>query len=145
MAGTWCLDGKPKAAQIVPAELGEGGLPSLFRNPGGDFRPGPQPAIGGGASEQGCKRLLLVWGEARSFAGISGTTILEASRTLLVIAMDEVTEPVCAEANDAGRVFGRAAGGNQPQGVPAASGGRVGRSFIGREQFVRGQMGVQCE
>lgn len=106
MARTWCLDGKPQAAQIVPAELGEGRLPGLRRNPSGDFGSGPQPAIGGGASEEASKRLLLVCGEAGGFAGIGGTAVLEAVGPMLVIAMDEVPEPVRAEANDGGRVRG---------------------------------------
>ena len=145
MAGAWCLDGKPQAAQIVPAELRASGLPRLLRNPGGDFGPSPPPAIGSGVSEEGGKRLLLGWGEAGGFAGIGGTAIVEAVRTLLVITMDEVAEPVGAEANDGGCVFRRTPGGHQPQGVPAASSGRVRRSFVGREQFVRGQVWVQCK
>ena len=91
MARTRGLDGKPKAAQIVPAELGQGGLASLVSNPGGDFGPGPQPAIGSGTSQQSRQGLLLEGREARGFAGIGGPAVLKAGGTLLVIAMDEVT------------------------------------------------------
>jgi hypothetical protein len=139
------LDGKAKAAQIVPAKLGERGLPGLLSNPGGNLGTSPEPAIRGRTSEQGSKGLLLERGEAGSFARIGGTAVKEGVRTVLVVAMDEVTEPVCAEANDGGSIFGRASSGNQPQGVPAASSGRVGGGFIGREQFVRSEMWMKGE
>ncbi len=130
MAWAWRLDGKPKPAQIVPAELREGGLPGLLGNPGSNLGTSPQPAIRGRNSKQGSKGLLLERGEAGGFARIGGTAVKETVRTVLVVAMDEVTEPVRAQANDGSGIFSRASGGNQPQGVPAASGGRVGRDFL---------------
>lgn len=145
MARTWRLNGEAKAAQIVPAELGERGLAGLLSNPGSNLGTSPQPAIRGRSTEQGSKGLLQERGEAGSFARIGSTAVKQAVRTVVVVAMDKVTEPVGAEANDGSGVFGRASSGNQPQSVPAASGGRVGGGFIGREQFVRSEMRMQGE
>ena len=143
MAWTWGLDGEAQATQIVPAKLGQSRLASLLSNPGGNFGPGPQPAIGSGTSQQSRQGLLLEGREARGFAGIGGPAVLKAGGTLLVIAMDEVTEPVRAEANEGSGVFGRAAGGNQPQGVPAARSSWVGRRVVGGMRFVGSEMGVE--
>ena len=143
MARAWALEGEPEAAQIVPAELREGGLPGLLGDPGRDFGAGPQSAIEGGSVQQGSKGLLLERGEAGSFAWIGGTVVSKSVGSVLIVAVDEVTEPVSAEADDGSGVFGRAAGGNQPHGVPAARRGGVGRGFVGREEFVCSEMWVQ--
>ncbi len=105
MTRAWRLDGKAKAAQVVPAKLGAGGLRGLLGNPGSDFWAGPQPAIGGRSSEQRRKGLLLEGGEPGDFAGIGSPAVHETGRAELVVAADEVAEPISAEPHDGGGIL----------------------------------------
>lgn len=139
------LHGEAKATQRVPAELGEGRFAGLLSDPGSDLRTGPQATIRSRSGKQGGEGLLLNRGQARDFAGIGSALVEEGIRTALIVAMDKVTQPVGAEANKGSGIFGGASRGDEPQGVVAAGGGRVGRGAIRREEFVGSEMWVESE
>ena len=64
---------------------------------------------------------------------------------MLIVALDEETDPLAASADDAGGGFGGGTLGNQPEGLPAASGRGVGGRLVALIEFVDRQVSFKLD
>jgi hypothetical protein len=91
-------------------------------DPGGHFRASPEAAIGGRSGDSHFKLLLLGWRKIRlSTTGVDAVLINHSLGPVLVVALEEGTNPVAMEADELGHLTYRLACAEEPQGLPTAS------------------------
>jgi hypothetical protein len=94
-------------------------LTASFSNPGGDLRPRPQPAVGGGCAQRLVQLLAECGIEPGAVARLVGLLARDSRRTIAVIAARRSSNPRTGPPDAARRLGGDRALGNEVEGVPA--------------------------
>ncbi len=137
MPGTGLLRREAQAPQVHPALLRVGGPPGVVVNPSRHFRPRPEATIRCWTVKQGSQHMLLGRRQERGFAWIGGAAIRQTSRTVLVIALNQQTDPFVAQPDCFCSSCRRSPRTNQPEGVIATRFGGRARRLVPVPKLVR--------
>ncbi len=138
MPGTWLLQGEAQAAEVLPAALDTDGAPSVFGHPGRYLLARPQTAVWRGLLERLKESELLLLRQQRLDAAIVLALVPEAVRTLLVVAMGELANPVGRVPGDFGHGLGGPPRGQEPEDLEVAPCDATARCTVAGLQFLDG-------
>ncbi len=140
MVRTGELRGVAKALQVVPAPLRSGRAAGGTPDPGGSFASRPDATFRGRALERLSQGLVLLGSEERGTAWILVAPVGKTGLTTLVVARDQGTDPLVAQADEGSGIFGGPALSDEPQGVEAASSSWCGGLLVASFEFLNSEV-----